>query len=266
MDKKPGFFSKMIGMVKEPIVEFKNKQKTVEEAIEEIAKGLDSDAKKLLKRNEELKQKYEQNKVDVQNFNVTVAAGRIRCHEIENDTLPKLKQIAETSKKEEDVFIFTEAKNFLTRLESRVSRLDTARAITLRRAPTIKNMEDNNAKEAEVIRDLITIAIPAWKQEMELHIIQLETKRAMENERNVVAAINETMVRNSEMMRDNSIEIAKNANGTLIEIETIRTVQSNLITTLTEIENINKTGKIKREDMAKELILLDDELKKAIVK
>lgn len=265
LNKQPNFLTKLFTKVTSPIEDFKNKKTSVYEAIKTIGDTILLDKQKLLKENDNLEQMFIQNEKNIELYNVLLAAGSIRVKEIETE-LSNLAKIAGETKTQEDLNKYRDGQNFLRQLESRVDNINSARSIAILQSPSIRDMQNNNAMQCEVIQTMVTVGIPAWEQQIAMYISQLETKKSIEMTKTIKNSINETMRQNAALMNENSIAIAEAANSSLIEYETIETIHKNLISSMEKVKEINEKGKQKRLETSNKLLVLEKELREKMLK
>ena len=264
-NENPGFLSKLFGKVKEPIEDFRNKQKTVSESVKQIGDGLLQNKQKLLDENKSLEQMYIQNEENIQLYNVIVAAGMIKCKQIEEE-LKQIQEVATQTGKQEDLNKYRDGQNFLRQLEIRVNNLNSARSLALLQSPSIRDMQSSNSMQIENIQTMVTVGIPAWEQQIALCLSQLETKKSIETTNMLRNGINSTIQENARLMGQNSVQIAEAANTALIAYETIQTVHNELINSIEKVQEINLKGKQNREEMNNKLLSLETELKTKLLK
>lgn len=264
-DKKPGFFGKLFGKAKDGIETFRNNQKSINESLKVIGSNLLVDRDKLMNENKKLAQMFVINNKNIKMFDVIVAAGMIKCKEIETQIIPQLEATARETGLPEDANKFRAGQNFLRQLEVRVSNMNSARSLALLTEPSLQDMQDSNSMQCENISTMITIGLPAWNQQLAMYISQMETRRSVEMTNALSENINDTMKKNATLMGQNSAMIAEAANKSLIELDTIVTIQNELFTSMDKVKAINEAGKIKRQETATKLIQMEQELKQKLL-
>jgi uncharacterized protein YaaN involved in tellurite resistance len=264
-DKKPGFFSSLFGKAKDGIETFRNNQKTINEALKQIGADLLKDRDKLLDENKKLAQMFAINSKNIKMFDVIVAAGMIKIKEIETQILPALAQKAATSQLPEDANAYRAGQNFLRQLEVRVANMNSARSLAILQEPSLRDMQDSNSMQCENISTMVTVGLPAWNQQLAMYISQMETRKSIETTNALGASINETMRQNAILMGQNSTMIAESANRSLIELDTLTTIQSELFSSMDKVKAINEAGKVKRQETANKLLAMESELKQKLL-
>jgi uncharacterized protein YaaN involved in tellurite resistance len=264
-DKKPGFFGSLFGKAKDSIETFRNNQKSINEALEQIGRNLLTDRDNLMGENKKLSQMFVVNQKNIKMFDVIVAAGMIKQYEITNQVLPSLEQKARESGLPEDANQFRAGQNFLRQLEVRVSNMNTARSLAILTEPQLQDMQDSNNMQCENISTMITVGLPAWNQQLAMYISQLETRKSVEMTNTLGTNINETMRQNAILMGQNSSMITEAANRPLIELDTLVTIQNELFSTMDKNKAINEQGKIKRQELATKLLAMESDLKQKLL-
>ncbi len=154
---------------------------------------------------------------------------------------------------------------FANRLEKRLHDLKLSRQITIQSAPQIRLIQNTNQALAEKIQASIMNAIPLWKNQIAIALTLFRQKQAVEAQRQVSDTTNELLTKNAEMLKTNTIETAKENERGLVDIETLKKTQSNLLTTLEETMKIQEEGRVKRQQAEQELLTMENELKQKLL-
>jgi uncharacterized protein YaaN involved in tellurite resistance len=264
-NKDPGFFGKLFGKTKDKIIEFKNDQMSINESLKQLGNSLLADAKSLENENKKLEGMYQQNSENIKLYDVILAAGMIKKHEIESQIIPRLVEKAQESGKPEDANEVRAGQNFLRQLDVRIANINSARSVAILQAPALKDMQDSNAMQIENIQTMITIGLPAWHQQIAMYISQMETRRSVEITNQLSQGINETMRATSALQGQNAVMIAEAANKAIIDVETIQTIQTELFSSMDKVKQINDAGKTKRAETAQKLLSMESELKQKLL-
>ena len=137
--------------------------------------------------------------------------------------------------------------NFLDRLEKRLYDLQLSRQITIQSAPQIRMIQQTNQTLAEKIQSSIMTSIPLWKNQIAIALTLNRQRKAVESQKLVTKTTNDLLLKNSEMLKMNSIETAKENERGIIEIDTLKKTQENLIQTIEETLLIQADGRAKRK-------------------
>ena len=254
-------FRKIFGKVKQSAYEMTAKYQKIGAQIDKIAIKLDKEKNGLLNDNVTLEQLYQKNKDYFEALNIYIAAGEVKMEDLQKNAIPKAIQTAEVSQSQMDVQIVNDLKQFLDRLEKRTHDLRLTRQMTIQQAPQIRLIQNTNQALAEKIQSSIHTAIPLWKNQVAIALTLLRQKDAVTAQRQVSQTTNDLMRKNSEMLKISAIETAKENERGVIDIETLKQTQQDLIETLEETLKIQQEGRIKRKEAEKELSLMEDDLK-----
>ncbi|MGA9518704.1 MAG: toxic anion resistance protein [Trichococcus sp.] len=254
-------FRKIFGKVKQSAYEMTAKYQKIGAQIDKIAIKLDKEKNGLLNDNVTLEQLYQKNKDYFEALNIYIAAGEVKMEDLQNNAIPKAIQTAEVSQSQMDVQIVNDLKQFLDRLEKRTHDLRLTRQMTIQQAPQIRLIQNTNQALAEKIQSSIHTAIPLWKNQVAIALTLLRQKDAVTAQRQVSQTTNDLMRKNSEMLKISAIETAKENERGVIDIETLKQTQQDLIETLEETLKIQQEGRIKRREAEKELSLMENDLK-----
>jgi uncharacterized protein YaaN involved in tellurite resistance len=208
---------------------------------------------------------YEQNKTYFQALNVYIAAAELKRDEIANEIIPEMRRKAELSN---DQMAFQEVNDmgqFLDRLEKRLYDLQLSRQITIQSAPQIRMIQQTNQTLAEKIQSSIMTSIPLWKNQIAIALTLNRQKKAVESQKLVTKTTNDLLLKNSEMLKINSIETAKENERGIIEIDTLKKTQENLIQTIEETLVIQADGRAKRKAAEIEIGRMEEELKQRLL-
>ena len=153
----------------------------------------------------------------------------------------------------------------INRLEKKVYDLKTTRMISIQMAPQIRLLQNNDAELVEKIQSSITNTIPLWKNQMVLALGINNAKRALKNQQAVSKLTNEMLMKNSETLKQGSIKIAEESERAIVDIETIRKTNQDIVETIDRVIEIHKNGRIKRQEAEKTLENIEKELKEKIL-
>lgn len=254
-------FRKIFGKVKQSAYEMTAKYQKIGAQIDKIAIKLDKEKNGLLNDNVTLEQLYQKNKDYFEALNIYIAAGEVKMEDLQKNVIPQAIQAAEVSQSQMDVQIVNDLKQFLDRLEKRTHDLRLTRQMTIQQAPQIRLIQNTNQALAEKIQSSIHTAIPLWKNQVAIALTLLRQKDAVTAQRQVSQTTNDLMRKNSEMLKISAIETAKENERGVIDIETLKQTQQDLIETLEETLKIQQEGRIKRREAEKELSLMENDLK-----
>ena len=258
----PGFFKKMFGKVKKSIFEVTQKYQKLGAGIDKISIKLTHEYKGLLEDNKTLETLYAENLDYFHALNVYIAGAELKIKELDKTVIPQAKIEAEnTPDNAIAVQKISDLENYKNRLDKRQYDLKLARQITIQQAPQIRMIQNTNQELAEKIQTSINTAIPLWKNQVAIALTLLKQKDALTSQRIVSSTTNDLLTKNSEMLKQSSIEAARENERGVVDIETLKTTQANLIETIQETMNIQREGAIKRRQGEVELAQLEEEIK-----
>ena len=259
--QKKGFLSKIFGNAKKETDTLIAKYSTVEKNIDTIEKGLDKDKLQMLKDISIFDTMYEKNLEYFKEISLYIIAGERKLDELRDKVLPELKEKAQASGEQLDVQKVNDMENLINRFEKKIYDLKTTRIISIQMAPQIRLLQNNEAELVEKIQSSITNTIPLWKNQIVLALGINNAKKALETQQEVSKLTNDMLVKNSETLKQGSIEIAEESEKAIVNIETIKKTNQDLIETLDTVIEIHKNGRIKRQEAEKELENIEKELK-----
>ena len=246
-------FKRMFGKVRKSIFEIQAKYQKIGAQIDTIAVKLDKEKSNLLTDNRMLEQLYQKNKDYFDALNVFIAAGELKRTELQTKLIPEASQKAEQSGDQMDLQAVNDLNQFEERLDKRVYDLKLAREITIQQAPQIRLIQNTNQVLAEKIQASINTAIPLWKNQVAIALTLLQQKEAVTAQRQVSETTNDLLKKNSQMLKISSIETAKENERGVVDIETLKQTQNDLVDTLQETLKIQQDGREKRQNAELEL-------------
>lgn len=263
--EKKSFFTRMFGKFSSTVQEVLSKYQKTGAQIDRISVQLERSKGVLISDINMLEKLYENNKEYFQALNVYIAAGELKLDELYNQTIPELKKLAEAA---DDQMKFQEVNDmlqFADRLDKRLYDLKLSREITIQSAPQIRLIQNTNQTLVEKIQSSIMTAIPLWKNQVAIALTLVRQHHAVEAQKQVSKTTNELLLKNAEMLKTNTIETAKENERGLVDIETLKKTQENLITTLEETLRIQEEGRNKRRQAEQELVTMENDLKQKLL-
>ncbi len=263
--KNRGFFDKLFGNAKKEVSTIIARYSKIETNIDTIEKGLDKNRIQLLKDIGIIDELYEKNLSYFKELSLYIIAGEKKLEELKNVTLPELKKKAEESGEQLDVQKVQDMEAQINRFEKKIYDLKTTRVISIQMAPQIRLLQNNDAELVEKIQSSITNTIPLWKNQMVLALGINDAKKALKEQQAVTNLTNEMLVKNSETLKQGTIDIAKESERAIVDIETLKKTNANLIETLDTVIKIHEDGRAKRAQAEEELKNIEKELKDKIL-
>ncbi|MFC6465421.1 toxic anion resistance protein [Marinilactibacillus sp. GCM10026970] len=259
-------FKKMFKKINRSIYETTAKYQKIGAQIDKIAVKLDKEKDMLLKDNEMLEALYEKNFEYFEALNIYIAAGELKLEQLQKESIPNAMKVAESSTNQMDVQRVNDLNQFQNRLEKRVYDLKVARQMTIQQAPQIRLIQNTNQALSEKIQTSVNTAIPLWKNQIVIALTLLRQKEAVTAQRQVSETTNDLLTKNSEMLKQSSIETARENERGIIDIETLEKTQSDLVETLEETLSIQQEGRSKRKEAEQQLVRMEDRLRDQLLK
>ncbi|KQC48601.1 toxic anion resistance protein [Geobacillus stearothermophilus] len=265
MTAKKGFLSRLFGTVAKPLQGMVAKYQKIGVEIDKIADQLEKHRHLLFRDIMMLETLYEKNKEYFEALNIYIAAAEYKLEELRTKTIPEKQAAAERSGDQMAWQEVQDLRQFADRLEKRVHDLKLSRQVTIQTAPQIRMIQHMNETLVERIQSSILNAIPLWKNQVVIALTLFRQQKAAEAQKQVAETTNELLLRNSELLKTNSIAIAKENERGLVDIETLKRTQENLIATLEETLKIQAEGRLKRQQAERELAAMEAELKQTLL-
>lgn len=262
--KKSGI-KRIFGKVSRSVQELMTKYQKLSTQIDRIGIQLEHSKRGLIEDVHMLDKLYDQNKAYFQALNIYIAAAEIKRDEITNEIIPTLRQKAEDSSDQMAYQEVNDMAQFLDRLEKRLYDLQLSRQITIQSAPQIRMIQQTNQTLAEKIQSSIMTSIPLWKNQIAIALTLNRQMKAVEAQKQVTKTTNDLLLKNSEMLKMNSIETAKENERGIVEIDTLKQTQENLLQTIEETLRIQADGRVKRKAAEIEIARMENELKQRLL-
>lgn len=233
----------------------------VETNIAKIEKKLETQKIKMLKDITIFDTMYEKNLEYFKDLSLYIIAGEKKLEELRNVTLPELKKVAEESGEQVDIQKVNDMVSAIDRFEKKIYDLKTTRIISLQMAPQIRLIQNNDSELVEKIQSSLINTIPLWKNQIVIALGVVNARSALEVQKSVTDTTNEMLQKNSEMLKQGTIEIAEEAEKSVVNVETLQKTNKDIIETLDKVLEIHQNGRAKRIEAEKELINIEQELK-----
>ncbi|MFP4992250.1 toxic anion resistance protein [Staphylococcus pseudintermedius] len=255
------FLKKLFKRSKNSMQQLFSRMQSVSAQVDRISIELDKNKALLVKDIQLLDGLYQQNKDYFDVLNLYIAAAEQKKTEIEQDVLPEMRQRVKAADDQMVVQDVADMEQFVDRLEKRIYDLRLSRQISLQSAPQIRMIQNVNQALAEKIQSSILTSIPLWKNQMAIALTLQRQQKAATAQKQVTDTTNEILLRNSEMLRQNARVTAEENERGIVDIETLKTTQDNIIQTIEETLQIQQEGREKRQQAEKDLLALESDLK-----
>ena len=208
---------------------------------------------------------YELNQAYFKELSMYILAGKKRLAECRAGKLQELLQKAEQTGLPEDAQAANDYAGMCDRFEKKIHDLELTRMISIQMSPQIRLIQNNDTLMVEKIQTSIVNTIPLWKSQMVLSLGMAHSQQAMKAQREVTDLTNELLKKNSEMLKAGTIDVAKESERGIVELETLKMTNENLIATLEEVRQIQVEGATKRREAEGELVRIEGELRKKLL-
>ena len=247
------------------IEELKAQYSKAETNVDKIVEMLEGHQRLLLKDVAVLDRMYDLNQDYFKELTMYILAGKKKLEECRNVVMPELQKKAVESGKPEDAQATNDYQNMITRFEKKIYDLELTRVISIQMAPQIRLIQNNDTLMIEKIQTSIVNTIPLWKSQMVLALGIHHSQQAMQAQREVTDMTNELLKKNAERLKTGSIEVAKESERGIVDIQTLTQTNQTLIDTLEEVRSIQVEGSKKRAEAELELNRMEAELKKKLL-
>ncbi|MEX3466884.1 toxic anion resistance protein [Staphylococcus capitis] len=250
---------------KASINEVFSRMQSVSSQINRITIQLDKHKGNLTKDVELLDGLYDQNKKYFDDVTLYIAAAQRKKQQIQSETIPELQEKAHNSGNQMDIQAVADMEQFVDRLDKRIYDLQLSRQIAIQTAPQIRMIQNVNQALAEKIQSSILTSIPLWKNQMAIALTLMRQRNAVSAQRAVTDTTNDLLTQNASMLKQNAIETATENERGIVDIETLKTTQNDIIETIEQTLQIQQDGRQKRQAAEKELNGLENDLKQHLL-
>ena len=258
---EPKGLAKIFSNAKKQLNKIVAKYSKIESNIDGIEKGLDKSKIKLLKDVSMFDEMYQKNLEYFKEISLYIIAGERKLDELKNVVLPELKKKAEETQEQMDIQKVQDMEAQINRFEKKLHDLKTTRIISIQ----IRLIQNNDAELVEKIQSSLTNTIPLWKNQMVLALGISNAKTALKQQQAVSQLTNDMLVKNSETLKQGTLDIAKESERAIVDIATLKKTNQDLIETLDGVIKIHEEGRAKRQEAEVELQNIEKELKDKIL-
>ena len=256
-----GLFNK----AKQDIASVKAQYDKAEVNVDKIVEQLERHEVTLLKDISLMDKMYEKNQEYMKELTMYILAGKLRIEELRSVDLPELQRKAQESGLPEDAQAANDFANMIGRFEKKIHDLERTRTISLQMSPQIRMIQNNDTLMSEKIRSSIVNTIPLWKSQMVLGLSMYHSEEAMKAQREVTDVTNQLLESNAKKLHQGSVNVAKESERGIVDIETLKKTNQELIATLDEVRQIQDEGRAKRQQAEEELGRIEGQLKKKLL-
>lgn len=256
-----GFFRKQANKLEN----MKNRYAKAEVNVEKIADALQQHQVRLMKDSAVLDKMYEQNLAYFKELTMYILAGKKKLEEVRTGKLQELQETAKLTGLAEDAQRARDLSEKCLRFEKKIHDLELTRTISIQTAPQIRMIQNNDTVMVEKIQTTLVNTIPLWKNQMVLALGIAHSTEAAQAQRQVADVTNAMLTQNAQKLHMASVETAKEAERGIVEIETLKKTNAELIATLDDVMKIQAEGRTKRLAAETEMAKMEDDLKRKLL-
>ena len=248
-----------------PVVKLQAKYDKAEVNVEKVVDVLEGHQVTLTKDIAVLDEMFAANNTNFKQLSMYIVAGKKKLEEAQNVTLPQLKAKAEASGEAADAQAANDFASMCNRFEKKLHDLDLTRTVSLQMAPQIRMVQNNDALMVEKIQTTLVNTIPLWKSQMVLALGLANNEAAVEAQKAVSDTTNELLKKNAEVLKKTTVDVARESERGIVDIETLKNTNRQLIETIDEVMKIQQEGREKRKAAEVELAKIELELKNKLL-
>ena len=252
-----GFFRKQANKLET----MKNRYAKAEANVEKISDALQQHQVRLMKDSAVLDKMYEQNLSYFKELTMYILAGKQKLEQVRSTKLRQLEETAQRTGLAEDAQAARDLSEKCLRFEKKIHDLELTRAISIQTAPQIRMIQNNDTVMVEKIQTTLVNTIPLWKNQMVLALGIAHSTEAAQAQRQVTDITNALLKQNAEKLHMASVETAKEAERGIVDIETLKKTNAELIQTLDDVMKIQAEGRAKRQAAEIEMAKMENDLK-----
>ena len=256
-----GFFRKQANKVEA----LKTQYADAEGNVDKICAVLEGHKVQLTKDAAMLDNMYQVNLNYYKELTMYIYAGRQKLNEVQTGELAALLSKANETGRNEDIQAASDLQSMCDRFEKKIHDLELTRMVSIQMAPQIRLIQNNDVLMAEKIQSMIVNTVPLWKSQMVIALGIEHSRQAAAAQKEVADMTNELLKKNAEALKTASVDTAKELERGVVDIETLKTTNDLLISTMDEVAQIHADGRVKREEAEKELEAMEKELKEKLL-
>ena len=233
--------------------------------VDKICRELEQHQRVLMKDIAMFDKMYELNLKYYKELTMYIIAGKKRLAEVQSTQLEELRQKAERAGAQEDAQAYNDLAQMCNRFEKKLHDLELTRMVSIQMGPQTRMLQNNDTLMVEKIQSSLVNTIPLWKSQMVLSLGLENSRRATAAQSAVTNATNELLKKNADMLKMGTIATAREAERSIIDIETLQHTNQQLISTLDEVIQIQRDGAQKRKEAEAELGRIEGELRQKLM-
>lgn len=237
----------------------------IEVQIDRIQRDLEEARMQMLKDIAMFDGLYEKNLEYFRGLQVYIVAGEEKLRETREETLPRLRAEAQAKGDPMSAQVVRDFEDTVDRFGKKLHDLKLSKAIAIQTAPQIRLIQNNDKLLVDKIQTAILSTIPLWKGQIVIALGLARQQSALQMQRSVTDTTNELLQRNAELLKQNSLDVARESERGIVDLETLKKVNDDLISTIEETIQIQREGRAARQSAEAELAGIEQKLKDALL-
>ena len=208
---------------------------------------------------------YEKNLEYFRELQIYIAAGEEKLQELQETTLPQLRAEAAAKGDAMSAQVVRDFEDTVNRFEKKIHDLKLSKTVAIQTAPQIRLIQNNDKMLVDKIQTAILSTIPLWKSQIVIALGLHRQESVLKMQRSVSDATNTLLTKNAELLRQNSTEVARESERGIVDLQTLKKVNADLISTIEETIKIQQEGRTARQNAETELFSIEQKLKEALL-
>ena len=233
--------------------------------LDQIVETLEAHQITLMKDVANLDQMFQLNAQYLQELTMYILAGKLRLEQLRREDLVQLQQKAAASGSQADAQAYNDLANLINRFEKKIHDLELTRTISLQMGPQTRLLQNNDTMMIEKIQSSLVNTIPLWKSQMVLALGLEHARQATAAQNAVTEMTNQLLRQNADLLKAGTIDTAQEAERSIVDLETLRHTNQQLMDSLDEVLRIQREGAEKRRQAEAELVRIEGELKEKLL-
>ena len=247
------------------VKKFMQRYEKLEVQIDRIEQQLDQARMQMLKDITMFDGLYEKNLEYFRELQIYIAAGEEKLQELQETTLPQLRAEAAAKGDAMSAQVVWDFEDTVNRFEKKIHDLKLSKTVAIQTAPQIRLIQNNDKMLVDKIQTAILSTIPLWKSQIVIALGLHRQESVLKMQRSVSDATNTLLTKNAELLRQNSTEVARESERGIVDLETLKKVNADLISTIEETIKIQQEGRAARQNAETELLSIEQKLKEALL-
>lgn len=247
------------------VKKFMQRYEKLEVQIDRIEQQLDQARMQMLKDITMFDGLYEKNLEYFRELQIYIAAGEEKLQELQETTLPQLRAEAAAKGDAMSAQVVWDFEDTVNRFEKKIHDLKLSKTVAIQTAPQIRLIQNNDKMLVDKIQTAILSTIPLWKSQIVIALGLHRQESVLKMQRSVSDATNTLLTKNAELLRQNSTEVARESERGIVDLQTLKKVNADLISTIEETIKIQQEGRAARQNAETELLSIEQKLKEALL-